>query len=126
MLGELLEEVPHREGDAVYLCGSAETSDNYIDPLELGRLFYTDAQTVPDELEKLEDYAIYISASAPDEPPREIHVFKVRNRSERDSIEEAVRRRAELLTKPEISGAFPGVSARVSCKGRTVCLFVGL
>ena len=120
----LFETVPHRSGDVLYIYGDGEAGANYISPLALGRLYYPDADVVPDELDKLCDYCVYIAASGPDEPVREIHILKVRSRSDRKAIEEMASHRARILSEPDMGGPFTGAECLVFCKYEYVFLLV--
>ena len=124
LMNALLEDQPHREGDSLYIYGRERGESGYISPLDLGRLYYPGTESVPDELDKLSDYAVYLSACAPDGQVCEIHILKVRNRSERKVVEEMASHRARDLSRPDISSGFPGAKATVYCRYDYVFLLV--
>ncbi|MBR5516121.1 MAG: DUF4358 domain-containing protein [Clostridia bacterium] len=83
----------------LYTSRAQESSESYISQSELGALYYENEE-VPKELEVIESYAIYISKGT---EINELHIFKTKYRSERDTVERMLNRRKKMLLTPEIN-----------------------
>ena len=124
IMAEILDMFPHRDGDAVYYQTADPADEGYISGERLGKLYCPDDAGIPDEFEKISDFCVFTAASAPDEKLFEIHIFKVRARSDRKIIEEMVSHRAHILSMPDIGSSFSGAECTVYCKYNYVFLLV--
>ncbi|MBQ3100271.1 MAG: hypothetical protein IJC50_04690 [Clostridia bacterium] len=82
----------------VYISTATEGQDGYLCPVDFYSLYYTEAGHA-NELDLLDDWCIALSASG---KPRELHILKLKSKSERPKIEEMLRRRQKKLISPEL------------------------
>ena len=81
-----------------YFANGSEGGDGYLSQEELYALYYRDVPPA-DELTLLCDWCIAISSSP---EVRELHVMKVKSKSDRERIADMLKRRAKLLSAPEL------------------------
>lgn len=82
----------------VYISNAAEGQDGYLCDEDFYSLYHTETEH-SNELDLLDDWCIALSASG---NTKEIHVLKLKSKSERPKIEEMLKRRQKRLLSPEL------------------------
>ena len=80
----------------IYYKSASEYSRNYLSHSLAGVIYYGERRDHVWELDIMSDYAVRL---ADDESGCEIHIFKVRARSDTDTVEKILRRRVDYLQK---------------------------
>jgi hypothetical protein len=86
---------------SVYLAKGTEGQTGYLCDDDFYELYYTKTAHA-NELLLLDDWCIALSRSG---TPRELHVLKLKSKSERPKIKEMLERRKKRLLSPELYGA---------------------
>ena len=82
----------------VYISTASEGQDGYLCSEDFYSLYHTETGHA-NELELLDDWCIALSASG---EPKELHVLKLKSKSDRPKIEEMLKRRQKKLLSPEL------------------------
>jgi len=86
---------------AVYFADASEADSGYLSDDDFYSLYYGKAEN-SNELSLLCDWCVALSKSG---TPRELHILKLKSKSERPKVKEMLERRKKRLLLPELYGA---------------------